>query len=189
MTGQCQTCDITSCQYRCSSENADAETIGTAVTLRLLSSFSFSPRALPHLNTTPLPVKMDLLGLQTLARAFLLVSLLLLAASLWLIIQSAGTFRTTTHFGAAPGSCLHPHSVRLIMIKTLICFRLSHGHHPSSSSSSPSLSSFHANRKSLPHLTHTHTHSPFLFSADASGSKIRQQLWLMCGCNMADSDH
>lgn len=32
--------------------------------------------------------------------------------------------------------------------------------------------------KSLPHLPHA---PPFPFSADASGSKIRQQLWLMCG--------
>lgn len=43
-----------------------------------------------------------------------------------------------------------------------------------------------ANHKSLPHLPQAPS---FLFSADAAGSKIRQQLWLMCGYNMADSDH
>lgn len=46
---------------------------------------------------------------------------------------------------------------------------------------------FHfANHKSLPHLPQAPS---FLFSADAAGSKIRQQLWLMFGYNMADSDH
>lgn len=113
MMGQCQTCDITSCQYRCSSESADAETFGTAVTLRLLLSFSFTTRAAAPEHNTGAAGEIDLFTLQTLKCVFLLVLLLLLTMSLWLIGQSAGTFRTTTRFGLVPGSCFHPYSVRL----------------------------------------------------------------------------
>lgn len=145
---------VTSCPVStvCSSQNADAEIFNTAVSLTLVFTLRF-PRMLLHL----------------------------MQHCCWWkrLVHSAGRFRTTLHFCLVPGCCcFHPCSVQRLKKTNKHLFQ-SHCYNLSSSSSFPSSCFSHfANRKSLPHLPHA---PPFPFSADASGSKIRQQLWLMCG--------
>ena len=83
----------------------------------------------------------------------------------------------TTHFCWVPGCCFHPCSVhkknkKTKQKKTLICFWLSHCY------ISPLPPLLHPANHFPPPVSHMLTSSHF--SADAWGSKIRLQLWLMC---------
>lgn len=94
--------------------------------------------------------------------------------------QWANTLRNTGIFlWAVPVCCFLPWSSSFITQNGSVS-------HPVTSHLPLLLPSLLTNYSLIPH-TQTHLYP---LSADASGSKIRQQQpWLMCGCNMADSDH